>query len=351
MKGPLNKAGLSLFEKINHYEACMLTDFIEDKSKFSLIAVKDAYTDFPNSEDFITELSDGTRVLSKVPLEIDKGWQKWIGSLRYEEFEKANLVFVYSEKSDNPEILDATHNRLSNKLIQLFNILQLDDVLEYQVSNLIIGSYYDNRFEIRQMAKLPQFFWSKGYSPQPLVQNRIERAILLREGLNQIDSIADSFDRVIRGWNILIDGLQKNSGEERIHQFVRSLEALILPDVGKTKKQFIHRCQTFTSSNPDNSKILKEAFELRSMCEHLNDWKPVLDSYPEDTREKIAYLRTRQMEKLACFVYSKILENVLVRTNFITENAMQAFWKMQEEKRIEIWGDQIDLKTADIDTQ
>ena len=324
----------------------MLTDFIPERSKFSLIAVRNAYTDFTDSNDFSTQLSDGIWVFSKVPVDIDEGWKKWIGSLRYEEFEEANLVFIYSEKSDNPEILDAQHISLGNKLSQFFNVLQLDGVLEYQVSNLILGSYYNKRSEIRQMAKLPLFYRTKGYSPLPLNVNKLEKAVLMRNGLEQIDSATGSFVRLIRGWNVLMDGLQKNIGEERIHQFVRSLEALILPEVGKTKKQFIHRCQTFATANPDNSKIINESFELRSMCEHLNDWKPALDSYPEDQRESLALLRTRQMERLTCFAYSRILENLSVRNSFNTEIEMQAFWKMQEKKRIKIWGNQLDLKAV-----
>ena len=119
------------------------------------------------------------------------------------------------------------------------------------------------------MAKLPLFYRTKGYSPLPLNVNKLEKAVLMRNGLEQIDSATGSFVRLIRGWNVLMDGLQKNIGEERIHQFVRSLEALILPEVGKTKSNLFIRCQTFATANPDNSKNLNESFELRSMCEHL----------------------------------------------------------------------------------
>jgi len=324
----------------------MLTDFIPEKSKFSLIAVRNAYTDLTDSDDFSFQLSDGIWVLSKVPVDIDKGWKEWIGSLHYKEFEEANLVFIYSGKSDNPGILDAHHNSLGNKLSQFFNVLQLDGVLEYQVSNLILGSYYEKRSEIRQMAKLPLFYRTKGYSPLPLNIDKLEKAVLMIKGLEQIDRTTGSFVRLIRGWNVLMDGLQKNIGEERIHQFARSLEALILPDVGKTKRQFIHRCQTFAIANPDNNKILNETFDLRSMCEHLNDWKPALGSYPEDQRESLALLRTRQMERLTCFAYSRILENISVRKNFDSEIEMQAFWKMHEKTRIKIWGNQLDLKAV-----
>lgn len=37
----------------------------------------------------------------------------------------------------------------------------------------------------------------------------------------------------------------EKTGQDRLHQVVRSLEALLLPDIGKTRKQFVQRCHTF----------------------------------------------------------------------------------------------------------
>ena len=73
------------------------------------------------------------------------------------------------------------------------------------------------------------------------------------------------------------------------------------------------------------------------MSEHLNDWKPALYLYPEDQRENLAFLRTRQMEKLACFAYSRILEDKSVRKHFKLEIEMRAFWSIQDNKRIKMW--------------
>jgi hypothetical protein len=323
----------------------MLTNPIPEKSKFALIAVKNAYTQL-SSKGFPPQLSDGTWVLQKIPVDIDKGWKEWIGALRYKEFKEANLVLICAQRSKNPEILDAHHKKLGNKLSLFFNTMHLDGVLGYQVSNLILGSYYDNRFEIRQMSKLPMFYRTKGYRASRLTVRRLEKAVFVRKSLQEIDVVADSFTRLIRGWNVLMDGLQSNAGQERIHQFVRALEALILPDIGKTKKQFVQRCQTFTTANPNNDLVLKEAFDLRSMSEHLNDWKLALALYAENQREDLALLRTRQMEKLACFAYSRILKNKTIRNHFSSEAAMGSFWHEQASKRMTTWGNQLDLASV-----
>lgn len=323
----------------------MKINLIPEKSKFALIAVKDAYIQL-SSKDFPVQLSDGTLLLQQIPVDIDKGWKEWIGSLRYKEFEKANLILIRAQRSKNPEILDAHHNKLGKELTLMFNAMHINGVLSHQASNLILGSHYDTRFEIRNMTYLPMFYRTKGYRPSRLTVARLEKAVFLKKSLQEIDDLSDSYTRFTRGWNVLIDGLQKKAGEERIHQFVRALEALIFPDIGKTKKQFVDRCQTFTTANSNNELVLKEAFDLRSKCEHLNDWKPALATYPENQREDVAFLRTRQMEKLACFAYSRVLENRSIRNHFSSEVTVNSFWHELTSKRMKIWGSQLDLASV-----
>ncbi len=323
----------------------MLANLIPEESKFALIAVENAYIQL-SSKGPPVQLSDGTWVLKQIPVEIDKGWKEWIGSLRYNEFEKANLVLIRAQRSQKPEILDAHHEKLGKQLILLFNAMHLGGVLSYRTSSLILGSHRGTGFEIRQMAKLPMFYHTKGYRRSRLTAKRIGKAAFVRRSMQEIEVVADSFIRLTRGWNVLMSGLQMNMGEERIHQFVRALEALISPDIGKTKKQFIRRCQTFTTANPNNDLILGEAFDLRSTCEHLNDWKSALARYPENERENVAFLRTRQMEKLACFAYSRILENRSIRNHFSSDVTIGSFWQEQDTKRMKMWGSQLDLTSV-----
>ena len=191
----------------------------------------------------------------------------------------AAFNIAYSESSTTPQVLDEHHKRLNKKLLQTFNLLQLSGVLEYEGANLLCGSFFGGKSEIRQMSELPFFNQTRGYTRAPVTIDRLQQAIQLRKGLEEMDSTPDEFKRFKWGWKVLIDGLQKEHGEERIHQFVRSLEALILPEIGRTKRQFTHRCQTFARAGPNTKQILEEAFELRSMAEHLNDWEQALGPY------------------------------------------------------------------------
>src|SRR5439155_5164329 len=66
------------------------------------------------------QLSDGTWVMPSVPVPDLGIWKEWIGSIRMERLEKANLVLFVEEPSGNPEILDAVHKRLGDDLSRMF---------------------------------------------------------------------------------------------------------------------------------------------------------------------------------------------------------------------------------------
>jgi hypothetical protein len=141
----------------------------------------------------------------------------------------------------------------------------------------------------------------------------------------------------IRGVNILFNELQQQPGQDRLHQFVRSLEALILPDVGNTKHQFAHRCQTFARGCADTRATLLENLDMRSDTEHLQSWDRTVQGYPTDQRENVCWQRTRQIEHLAGDVYSRLLCEAALRDHFRTDDALAAFWKMREGERHALW--------------
>jgi len=315
----------------------------KDDSKFALIALKEAYVELPINPDVKQRLSDGTVVMAGMPVDIDTGWRELIGSIRHESLTKANFGLMYSESSSNPEILDRQHLEVEKKIEHLFHLLQLSGRCEYQEGNLVVGSLYNGKSEIRRMSEISQFHITHGDRPLPISIDRLEAAVKAYSGLKNIELYDRSFKRIKRGLRALMEGLQKYNGEDRLHEFVRSLEALILPDIGKTKRQFVHRCRTFVKPTKKLPLILEEAYEMRSMATHLNDWEKAMESYSPDLRERTALCRTLQVERLACFCYSRLLDDQDLRNHFINENELEIFWKLQDHQRSRIWGNQFSL--------
>jgi len=311
--------------------------------KFAVLAIANLYAD--EEEDH--QLSDGTWVLNRVPVAIQEHWVGWVGTLRADRMRQANAVLVRALDSNNPTIAgDVEQLNLTQHLNKLFSMLQLHSVPEYGEADLLAGAVLEDGANIRHMAVLPKFHQTKGYLRTPVNIARLEAAAGLRASLEQMERLSPvKFSRLIRGLNALKDGLLQETGQERLHQFVRSLEALVLPAVGSTKSQFAHRCQTFAKASVPAKAILQEAYDMRSDAEHVQDWNRALQAYPTTEREDVALHRTRQMEHLATTAYSKILEDKTLSASFEDDTSQEAFWKLTEGQRITAWGKQLDLTT------
>ena len=321
-----------------------MTDRVEfvfrRRTKFAVLAVNCVYVALPN---FPLRLSDGTWVLPQVPVAELGIWKEWIGSIRQKRLYGANLVLLVDEVSSNPEILDEVHQRLDNNLTRLFYLLHLRPGLECAGgADSLCGSCVEDAPTIRQMSELPLFYQSKGYTATPITVEWLEEGLTLCAGVVAMESDKSVFRRIIRGLNVLYDGL-KQTGQDRVHQLVRSLEALVLPDIGNTKTQFVHRCQTFARAGADTRSILQEAFDMRSDTEHLQDWERAVHNYPASEREDVCWQRTRQIEKLACFTYSRLLLDAKMREHFRTDDTIVSFWKLPDDERRRLWGKTLDV--------
>ena len=221
--------------------------------------------------------------------------------------------------------------------------MHLPDGIEYENAELLGGSSQQGTPNIRQIRKLPTFYRSKGYRRAAVTKGWLEEAIVHRAGMMSMDTSNAEFRRVMRGLNILIDGIQHRNGQDRLHQFVRALEALILPDIGSTERQFAHRCQTFAVAGDNTRDLLLEAFAMRSDTEHVHPWDRAVQHYPADRREDVCWQRTRQIERLACDAYSRLLGDAALREHFRTDEAIVAFWKMRDDQRRALWGKPLDI--------
>jgi hypothetical protein len=140
----------------------------------------------------------------------------------------------------------------------------------------------------------------------------------------------------------LFKGLQA-TGQDRLHQFVRSLEALILPDVGSAKKPLMHRGQTFALAGHGTPLPLQEANDMCCDTEHLHAWDRAVQNYPADQREDVCWHRTRHMEHLACDAYARLLRDAALREHFRTDATIASFWKLADDTSRSTWGTPLDI--------
>ena len=313
----------------------------QEKGKFALLTVNNAYTELP-TEAF--QLTDGTWVMPRIPVPDLGIWKEWLGSIEVKRLSDANLVLLVEEPAETPRVFDVVDQRLTHGLCSLFYMLHLHVGIDTADRwDVLCGSSRAGIPEIRQTNRMPAFYQSKGWESAPITQDWLEDSVGLHEGLTTLQANETEFRRVVRGLEVLFRGLRARNGQDRIHQFVRSLEALIRPQRGKTKKQFKRRCQTFARPGEDTRALLVEAYDIRSATEHLNPWDVALTGHEPSEREDVAWQRTRQMERLACDAYSRLLRDSDLREHFQTEIAMEAFWSLPDPERRELWGAPLDI--------
>ena len=276
-------------------------------------------------------------------------WKEWLGSIRSERLGDTNLILLAEEQSDNPEVLDGVHRRLSDYLGLLFWALHLHAGIETSVNgraDRLCGSCVNGTPEIRQVDQMPRFYSTRGQEGAPITRDLLEDSVIHCAQVAKIKADTTQFRRVRNGLSVLFKGLREEAAPDRLHYFVRSLEGLALPKIGKTKRQFAWRCQTFVSRPGDDVRnLLEDAFDLRSANVHVNASEGALKQrYPPNQLEDVCWQRTRQMERLACHAYSRLLrDSNLLFEHFRTDDAIKAFWRLRDDQRSKLWGTALDI--------
>jgi hypothetical protein len=289
------------------------------------------------------QLSDGTWTLSALPVQLSTQWQKWIGSIDVGRLRHSNLVLVRTMASANPGILDAEQVRLHEHLNDVFVLLQLSGGLEYAGAIWLTGSVLVTGSVVQQIGTLKQFYRTRGSRRVAVTRTRLDEATRAAVTLQALRATPNEFERLVRGLQALAEGLVHSHGRDRLHQFVRAIEALILPRTGRTRRDFVHRCQTLLVPHRRLEALLGEVFDMRSDTEHLHAWDRSLHRFPRAQRERAALRRTRQIERLACSAYRRIFEDAALRGHFRTDVTQEAFWALPENQRKAAWGRPLDI--------
>jgi hypothetical protein len=92
---------------------------LKENEKLSIVAIENAYTDLP--ENCQEQLSDGTWVLGRIPVDIEALWKEWLGSIRLDKTQESNVVLVRAAPSghyQNPAGAGLRHMGPSKNVVQ-----------------------------------------------------------------------------------------------------------------------------------------------------------------------------------------------------------------------------------------
>jgi len=145
--------------------------------------------------------------------------------------------------------------------------------------------------------------------------------------------------RLVRVLNAYFSGIAEADPRERLHQFCRCVEGLILADPGQTTRQFKSRTELFIG--PRNHPFMGDMYENRSAVEHMND--PVLRGDSEQEHIGSLHEMTLVAESIARYCLSNILLKPALLLQYLDEASLGNFWSGGETERVAMWGAPLDL--------
>ena len=312
--------------------------------KFACVAIQ---TNISFDHDKPIELGNGTYVFFNVQFDLEECWIKSLGTLQAEQFSESNLfLFVspYDEATSEDKLVRFATSHLYGLLLQGRG---------YSERGLILaGLNTHENMSVNSVFPLHSYYEPNEFLIEPIDARSLETSVLIAKNIETIyvNEGGQDYLRLRKGFDSFLNGIKELQSHARLHQFVRSIEAIVKPKVGCSTRQFKHRCQFFAGSSSETREILSELYELRSAAEHLNPLREKLTQYPPYEQERIILSRTYQAELLASHIYRRVFTEQTSLDIFVNDESIAEFWQKPDSELKKHWGTTINLETAVIDS-
>jgi hypothetical protein len=254
-------------------------NWIEDGEKYALIGFEVKFEDdLP-----LTQLTPKHWAMADPRFSIPDHWRGWLGSLRTEELESANLFLISKMISKAPDVLDGENQVLMTRASNFYTGLLLSSAFAPSHRPVLLtGSRRDGEIGIRSQSDFDSPIpHATRYYP-PLLKEEIERAARLAVALEAEGSnTSRSHWRFFRTLSLYTEARSIRDNLERLHQYCRCIEGLILPNPGNIKRQF--RSRTELSIGPRHHALMGEMYDVRSAVEHLHEQR-YLETFNREVR-------------------------------------------------------------------
>jgi len=148
--------------------------------------------------------------------------------------------------------------------------------------------------------------------------------------------------RLFRVLHLYLEARSIRDNMDRLHQYCRCIDGLIVSKQGDAKKQFKSRTELFIG--PCHHDMMGETYDVRSDVEHLHENKH-LEVFDRNARLDLVK-KLEMMEYIARSALVRILLDRNLWPHFANTIALQAFWALDESKRRKLWGNFIDPNDA-----
>lgn len=317
------------------------SNWIADGEKYAVVALSVKTEGSIPSE----TMSPNLRVLADMAFSMPQHWYEWLGSIRATEVEECNLFLLSTARSSTPDILDEDNKRLLQLVGNFYvGLLLASTFAPAHRPVMLTGARKGGEIDVRQQqdfdAPIP-IIW-RPYPP--ILHRAIELAAHLAESLGALAKapLPGGHWRLFRTLHIYMEARPTADILDRLHQYCRCIDGLILPDAGKTKQQFKNRTELFIG--PKHHDLMGEIYDVRSAVEHLHENR-YLEGF--DRAIRLDLLRKASIaEHVARTAIARVIGNSALWPHFANTTALAAFWGLPADDRQRLWGVPIDPMDA-----
>jgi hypothetical protein len=295
--------------------------------------------------DGVFNLGNDISAVCGPPFEIEEHWREWLGSVKVGNLAQTSLALLSHSASNRPEILDGENETLVKNALSVFYGLLMAEVFHHDGGLILSGANVGAGVSVRQVIDLEPHVRPNGVHVRTISAVTLQRAANSATALRALHSSTRQYERFRNGFRAWLGGIREYYGGDRLHQFVRAVEAIVKPEIGRSEALFVHRCQVFAGTSDSTRELLRELYQLRSQAEHMNSFDSVLAKYDPAHRESIGLQRAYTSQLLASSVYERILTTPSLHACFDSDDHIDGFWRLPMHEQQATWGDSVNLET------
>ena len=215
-------------------------------------------------------LPNGLIATRQLPFEVTPWWREQLGLLNCQEIEHSDLFLTSVAPSNALKVLDAENLALEDACRNFFYGLLIAMPFSPELSpQLVTGSMDAGAATFRQISRFERPAYIAGTPPPDVDGGDLQRAALYANEIHSVTSKQGTYGRAVWALNCFMNGLTSTHLYEKMRHLIRTIEAFILPEIGKTERQFKSRTELFVGTREHD--LIAKMYKVRSNIEHLHD--------------------------------------------------------------------------------
>jgi hypothetical protein len=307
--------------------------WIDDGEKYAVIALRVKLDDAVP----LQKMTPHHWAFADTRFDMPAHWREWLGTVRTEEIEHSNLFLLSKMRSQAPQIVDGETIEVKRHAGQFYAGLLLASPFVPAHKPVMLAGYCQNgEINVRSQDNYEPAIPSMVRHYPSLTLGEVQLAAKIG---SQIAAVATTplnggHWRLFRILHLYLEARTIRDNMDRLHQYCRCIDGLLVSKQGEARKQFKSRTELFIG--PRHHTLMGETYDVRSDVEHLHENKH-LEVFERAARLELVK-KLEMMEYIVRSALVRILLDPKLWPHFGNTPALQAFWALDEQARRTLWG-------------